>query len=82
MINDLPPVTDLQQACGSREAEREGLAVDEEGLSVGSLHAERERVQAPDGPGARGKTHHCLGPHGHGRVRRLKQVVHSQTQSR
>ena len=70
----------LQEAGGPREAQREGLGGDEEGLGVGLLGADGQRVHGPGAdPGPR-QAEQGVGAKRHGRVRHVVQVEHGQAQ--
>ena len=70
----------LQEAGGPREAQREGLGGDEEGLGVGLLGADGQGVHGPGAdPGPR-QAEQRVGAQRHGRVRHVVQVEHSQAQ--
>lgn len=72
--------TDLQQAGGSRETQRERLAADVERLGVGLLRAHRKRVHSSSGKTATGQSEQGVRTKRQRRVRGVVQVEHCQTQ--
>lgn len=72
--------TNLQQAGGSREAQRERLTADVEGVRVGLLRADRERVHGPSCHTSTREPEQGVRAESHRRVRRFIEVEDSQTQ--
>lgn len=75
-------VSNLQQASGSREAQRQGLAADVEGLGVGLLRADGKRVGGPGRDAPAGQPEQGVRAESHGRVRRVVEVENGQAKRR
>lgn len=73
-------MTNLQQAGGSREAQSERLTADVEGLWVGLLRADGKWVRGSSSDAPTGQPEQCVGAERHGRVRRVVEMEHGQTQ--
>ncbi len=71
----------LQQACGSREAQSERLALDVERLGVYRLRSHWQRVQTPYALTPSRNPEQRIRAQGHGGVRRVVQVEDGQSQS-
>lgn len=72
--------SNLQQAGSSREAQRERLTADVEGLRVRLLRADRKRVHSSSCYSSTRQPEQGLGAESHRRVRRFIEVEDGQTQ--
>lgn len=72
--------SNLQQAGGSREAQRERLTADVEGVRVGLLRADRERVHGSSCHTSTRQPEQGVRAESHRRVRRFIEVEDGQTQ--